>query len=54
MQNQFDLADDSGQLVAAHTTQPTLADLLAGSDYTQQPAGELEWVNAPSVGDELI
>lgn len=33
----------------------TLAELLAASDYSQPlPAEEREWVDAPSVGAELI
>ena len=33
----------------------TLAELLAASDYSQsQPDKEREWVDAPSVGGELI
>jgi antitoxin ChpS len=33
----------------------TLAELLAASDYSQlQPAEEREWVDAPSVGGELL
>ncbi len=33
----------------------TLAELLAASDYSQpQPPEEREWVDAPSVGRELI
>lgn len=32
----------------------TMAQLLAASDYSQQPsAEELEWVGAPAVGREL-
>lgn len=33
----------------------TLAELLAASDYSEsQPPEEREWVDAPSVGRELI
>ena len=33
----------------------TLAELLAASDYSKpQPASEREWVDAPTVGAELI
>jgi antitoxin ChpS len=33
----------------------TLAELLAASDYSQpQPTEEREWVDAPTVGRELI
>jgi len=33
----------------------TLAELLATSDYSQeQPSEEREWVDAPTVGGELI
>jgi antitoxin ChpS len=33
----------------------TLAELLAASDYTQlQPPEEREWIDAPTVGRELI
>lgn len=33
----------------------TLAELLAVSDYSQpKPVEELEWVNSPAVGGELI
>lgn len=33
----------------------TMANLLAVSDYSQpQPADEREWVDAPSIGRELV
>jgi antitoxin ChpS len=46
-----------GQLVIHPKARPryTLAELLAASDYSvPQPAEEREWVDAPSVGGELI
>jgi antitoxin ChpS len=46
-----------GQLVIHPKTKPryTLAELLAASDYSEpQPLEEREWVDAPSVGGELI
>ena len=33
----------------------TMAELMAASDYSQpQPAEEREWIDAPSVGGELL
>jgi antitoxin ChpS len=46
-----------GQLVIHPKAKPryTLAELLAASDYSEpQPLEEREWVDAPSVGGELI
>ncbi len=46
-----------GQLVIHPKVKPryTLAELLAASDYSEpQPSEEREWVDAPSVGGELI
>jgi antitoxin ChpS len=46
-----------GQLVIHPKARPryTLAELLAASDYSvPQPAEEREWVDALSVGGELI
>ena len=51
------LAVSDGRLVIEPRPRPhyTLAELLAASDYSQpQPAGEREWVDAPSVGGEHI
>ncbi|MGC9199087.1 MAG: AbrB/MazE/SpoVT family DNA-binding domain-containing protein [Acidobacteriaceae bacterium] len=48
---------DRGCLVVNPNPRPryTLAELLAASDYSQpQPAEEREWVDAPTVGGELI
>ncbi len=48
---------DHGCLVVNPNPRPryTLAGLLAASDYSQpQPAQEREWVDAPTVGGELI
>lgn len=46
-----------GRLVVEPQPRPhyTLAELLAVSDYSQpQPPEEREWVDAPTVGHELI
>jgi antitoxin ChpS len=46
-----------GQLVIHPKAKPryTLAELLAASDYSEpQPLEDREWVDAPSVGGELI
>jgi antitoxin ChpS len=51
------LAIADGRLVVDPSPRPhyTLSELLAASDYSQpQPAEEREWVDAPSVGGELI
>ena len=51
------LAIDHGRLVVEPKPRPryTLAELLAASDYSQpQSALEREWIDAPSVGGELI
>lgn len=51
------MAVDGGCLVVEPNPRPryTLAELLAASDYTQpQPPEQREWVDAPSVGRELI
>ena len=51
------VAVDGGRLVIEPNPRPryTLAELLAASDYTQpQPPEEREWVDAPTVGRELI
>jgi antitoxin ChpS len=51
------LAVDNGRLVIEPAARPryTMAELLAGSDYSQpQPAEEREWVDTPAVGDEPI
>ena len=51
------IAVNDGRLVIEPRPRPhyTLAELLAASDYSQpQPAGEREWVDAPSVGGEVI
>jgi len=50
-------ATDNGQLLIVPRPRPryTLDELLDASDYSQpQPAEEREWVDAPSVGGELI
>ena len=46
-----------GRLIVEPKQRPhyTMAELLAASDYSQpQPPEEREWVDAPSVGGELI
>lgn len=51
------MAVSDGCLVVDPKPRPryTLAELLAASDYSQpQPVEELEWVNSPAVGGELI
>ena len=48
---------ENGRLVVEPKPRPryTLAELLAVSDYSQpQPPEDREWVDAPSVGGELI
>jgi antitoxin ChpS len=50
-------AVDHGRVAVEPKQRPhyTLTELLAASDYSQpQPAEEREWVDAPSVGGELI
>lgn len=51
------LTVDKGRLVVEPQPRPryTMAELLAASDYSQpQPPEEREWVDAPTVGGELI
>ena len=51
------VAVDRGCLVVNPSPRPryTLAELLATSDYSQpQPVEEREWVDAPTVGGELL
>ena len=51
------LAVDHGCLVVNPRPGPryTLSELLAASDYSSpQPAQEREWVDAPTVGGELL
>lgn len=51
------LAVNNGKLVVEPQDRPrySMAELLAASDYSQpQPPEEREWVDAPSVGDELL
>lgn len=52
------LAVDHGCLVVNPRPRPryTLAELLATSDFSQQPhpTEEREWVDAPAVGGELL
>lgn len=48
---------ENGRLIVEPKVRPhyTMAELLAASDYSKpQPAEEREWVDAPSVGGELI
>ncbi len=48
---------ENGRLVIEPDSRPhyTLSDLLAASDYSKaQPAGEREWIDAPSAGRELL
>jgi antitoxin ChpS len=48
---------DKGQLLVVPNPRPryTLDELLDASDYSQpQPPEEREWVDAPTVGRELI
>lgn len=51
------LAVENGALIVAPQARPrySMAELLAASDYSQsQPAEEREWVDAPSMGNELL
>jgi antitoxin ChpS len=51
------VAVDGGRLVIEPKPRPryTLAQLLAESDYSQpQPPEEREWVDAPSIGREVM
>ena len=51
------LAVDNGRLVVEPSARPRYAldDLLAQCDLSAEPtAQELEWLNAPTVGDEVI
>ncbi len=51
------VAVDGGRLVVEPKPSPryTLAELLAASDYSQpQAPDQREWVDAPTVGAELI
>jgi antitoxin ChpS len=51
------LAVDGERLIVDPKVKPryTLAELLGASGYSKpQPAEEREWVDAPSVGDELL
>jgi len=51
------LAVDGERLIVDPNVKPryTLAELLDASDYSQpQPPEEREWVDAPSVGGELL
>lgn len=48
---------DGGRLVVEASPRPrySLAELLAVSDYLEQPSPEdLEWLDAPAVGKELL
>lgn len=51
------VAVDGGRLVIEPSPRIryTMAELLAASDYSQpQPPEEREWVDAPTVGGELV
>lgn len=51
------VAVDGGRLVVEASPRPrySLAELLAVSDYPEQPAPEdREWLDAPAVGKELL
>jgi antitoxin ChpS len=51
------VAVDGGRLIVEPKARPryTLAELLAASDYSGEQAPEdREWVDAPSVGGELL
>ena len=51
------LAVDGGRLVveASPKARYTLAELLAGSDYSEAPSVlDREWLDAPAVGKELL
>jgi antitoxin ChpS len=51
------LAVDGERLIVDPKVKPryTLAELLDASDYSKpQPGEDREWVDAPSVGDELL
>lgn len=48
---------DGGRLVVEASPRPrySLAELLAGSDYLEQPSPEdRQWLDAPAVGKELL
>ncbi len=48
---------DGGRLVIEASPKPryTLAELLAASDYSQpHSVEELEWIDAPAVGKEIL
>lgn len=54
---QVGLEVENGRLVVQPQTRPryTMAELLAGSDYSQpQPPEEQAWLDAPAVGRELL
>jgi antitoxin ChpS len=51
------VAVDGGRLIVEASPKPryTLNELLAGSDYSRGPtAGDREWLDAPTVGNEIL
>ena len=51
------IAIDGGRLVVETSPKPrySLAELLAASDYSQDPSQqEREWLDAPAVGKEIL
>jgi antitoxin ChpS len=51
------VAVEDGRLVVEPKPRPryTMAELLAASDYSQpQPPEEREWIDAPTMGRELL
>lgn len=51
------VAVDGGRLIVQASPKPryTLAELLAGSDFSAPPSSEeREWLDAPAVGKELL
>lgn len=51
------VAVDGGRLIVEASPKPryTLAELLAGSDYSGAPSPEdREWLDTPAVGKELL
>jgi antitoxin ChpS len=51
------IAVDGGRLVVESSPRPrySLAELLAASDYSQDPSPEdREWLDAPAIGKEIL
>jgi antitoxin ChpS len=51
-----DVSVDAGRLVVEKQAAPryTMEELLAGSDYSNPPPEDREWLDSPPVGRELI